>query len=150
MYCAGYTSGNFRTRFRQHDKLYRDGTYTIFDRDAFQSGRREKVWPGFWYKRPLSSALREEYARRREEIRAATERWLDGYRVFVAHVEASKRVLKRLEAGVMRSLYNAAAPACDMPDTGISLSSRWPSEAPIHVRNVATVRIMGLPHEMEV
>lgn len=147
VYCAGHTR-HFRKRFRQHDRLYRNGTYTIFDREAFESARREKVWVGFW-SRKNDKALREEYAQRSEAIVSATERWLDGYRVFVAHADIGERMRKRLEAALMQCFYTAPAPICDMPDKGMSLSSRWPSEAVIRVRNTTAVTILGLPLEME-
>jgi hypothetical protein len=149
VYCAGHTQ-HFRRRFRQHDRLYWDGTYSIFDHDAFAAGKRKKVWPGFWMKKSQSPELREDFILRASEIKAATKRWLDGYRVFVAPIDLEKRIRQRLEAGLMAAFMKAEPPACDMTDTGMSLSSRWPWEATIHVRNVATDRILGLPAEMEV
>lgn len=148
VYCAGHTV-HFRKRFRRHDRLYRDGTYTIFDHDAFAAGRRKKVWAGFWFKKPRLAEACADFVRRGEEIRAATERWLDGYRVFVARADVDVRVKKRLEAALMAAFMAAEPPARDMPDKGMALSPRWPTEAPIRVRNVSTVRILGLPAEME-
>lgn len=149
VYCAGHTE-HFRRRFRQHDRLYWDGTYSIFDHDAFASGERVKVWPGFWMKKSRSRELQEDFIRRASEIKAATKCWLDGYRVFVAPIKVEKRVRQRVEAGLMAAFMKAEPPACDMPDHGMSLSLRWPSEAPIQVRNVSTERVFGLPSEMEV
>jgi hypothetical protein len=148
VYCAGHTQ-QFWKRFRQHDRLYRNGTYSIFDHDEFAAGRRVVVWPGFWMKKSRPRELSEDFVNRGDEIRAATERWLDGYRVFVARVDAEKRIKQRLEAGLMSAFMNADPPACDMPDKGMSLSSRWPWESPIRVKNISTERILGLPPEME-
>lgn len=149
VYCAGHTQ-HFRKRFRQHDRLYWDGTYSIFDHAAFAAGKRVKVWQGFWMKKSRSPERQEDFILRAPEIKAATERWLDGYRVFVAPADVERRVRLRLEAGLMAAFMKAGPPACDMPDKGMSLSSRWTREAPIHVRNVSSERILGLPPEMDV
>lgn len=71
VYCAGHTK-NFRKRFRQHDRLYWDGTYSIFDHDSFAAGKRVKVWSGFWMKKPRSPELQEEFLQRTFEIKEAT------------------------------------------------------------------------------
>lgn len=149
VYCAGHT-GHFRKRFRQHDRLYRNGTYSIFDYDAFADGRRVKVWPGFWMKKQRPRELCGEFIRRASEIKTATERWLNGYRVFVARVDVEKRIKQRLEAGLMSVFMSAEPPACNMPDQGMSLAPRWPWESPIHVNNITMERILGLPPEMDV
>lgn len=145
IYCAGYTTQPFQRRFRQHDRLYRSGVYTIFDLEAFQRGQRRKIWPGFWTRKDRAPSLMEDYETRAEEIRAATDRWLRGYRVFVAPVATTRRILARIEAGIMNSLYAAAPPACDVPDRGMSLSPRWPSEAPVLVTSHSTVSLLGMP-----
>ncbi|WP_432743081.1 hypothetical protein ABXJ76_00395 [Methylobacter sp. G7] len=148
VYCAGYTS-HFRKRFRQHDKLYRDGTYTIFDQGEFAVGKRVKVWTGFWSKRPRSPEMVDDFLQRTAEIEDATNRWLDGYRVFVARADVDRRIRQRLESALMSAFMSAEPPACDMPDKGMSLSWRWPWEQPIHVSNVSTEHILGLPPKME-
>jgi hypothetical protein len=149
VYCAGHT-GHFWKRFRQHDRLYRNGTYSIFDQKAFAAGKRLVVWPGFWMKKSRPTDLCDDFVRRADEIRAARERWLDGYRVFVASVGPEKRIRQRVEAGLMLAFLSAEPPACDMPDQGMSLSARWPWESPIHVKNMSTERVLGLPSEMDV
>jgi hypothetical protein len=150
IYCAGYTTQPFRRRFKQHDELYRSGVYTIFDLEAFQRGERRKVWPGFWTRKRRAPSLVEDYETRGEEIKAATDRWLRGYRVFVAPLATTRRMLMRIEAAIMGSLYAAAPPACDMPDRGMSLSARWPSEEPVLVTNERIVPLLGLPENMVV
>jgi hypothetical protein len=148
IYCAGYTTQQFRRRLKQHDTHYRSGVYTIFDLKSFQQGARHKVWPGFWMKKPRSPSLVAEYDRRLSEIRAATNIWLDGYRVFIAPVPASRRTLMRIEAGIMNSLYEAAPPARDVPDRGMSLSPRWPSEDPLLVINRTSSSLLGMPEQI--
>ena len=101
-------------------------------------------------KKSRSLELQEDFLRRASEIKAATKCWLDGYRVFVAPLNVERRVRERIEAGLMAAFMKSEPPVCDMPDQGMSLSSRWPSETSIFVRNVSSERILGLPSEMEV
>ena len=149
VYAAGHTE-HFRKRFRQHDRLYRNGIYTIFDHEAFTAGERVKVWPGFWMRKVRPPELVEDYNRRATEIQVAMERWLDGYRVFVARSDVDRRLRQRIEASLMFAFMTAEPPACNMPDKGMSLAPRWPREAPLQVVNVVTERILGLPSSMEV
>lgn len=150
IYCAGYTTQVFQKRFKQHDRLYWSGVYTIFDLEAFQRGERRKVWPGFWTGKIRAPSLVADYNARAQEIQIATDEWLRGYRVFVAPVAATRRTLMRIEAGIMSSLYAAAPPACNMPDRGMSLSARWPSEEPVIVTNQSAVSLLGLPRDIVV
>ncbi|MGB3219001.1 MAG: hypothetical protein WBD79_16490 [Anaerolineae bacterium] len=148
VYAAGHTS-HFWKRFRQHDRLYRNGTYTIFDHNAFTAGERVKIWPGFWMRKVRPPELVEEYSRRATEIEAARERWLGGYRVFVARTDVDRRLRQRIEASLMSAFMTAEPPVCNMPDTGMSLAPRWPWEAPFSVVNVVTRQIWGLPSSFE-
>jgi len=147
VYCAGHTQ-HFRKRFRQHDRCYWNGTYSIFDHSAFAAGKRVKVWPGFWFRKHQPLQLLEDYEARKAEILAATKRWLDGYRVFVAPIDAGKRIRQRIESALMQAFMEAEPPACDMPDQGMSLSSRWPWEEPLAVEKRYHNRILGMPAKM--
>lgn len=149
VYAAGYTNRPFRVRFREHTRAYRSGVYTIFDASILKRGRREVVWPGFWFGRRSVSAERE-YAERESEIRIAADRLLDAYRVFVASVEASQRVLQRIEAAIMNALYLASGVVGEIPDRGMALTPRRDSEDPIWVHNSCEQLIYGLPEQFQV
>jgi hypothetical protein len=107
------------------------------------------VWPGFWFGRRSVSAERE-YAERESEIRIAADRLLDAYRVFVASVEASQRVLQRIEAAIMNALYLASGVVGEIPDRGMALTPRRDSEDPIWVHNSCEQLIYGLPEQFQV
>jgi hypothetical protein len=70
---------------------------------------------------------------------------LAGFRVFVAKVETSGRVLERLEAAIMNQLYHEASPLCDVPDRGMMLAPKRETEEPIAVWNVCGSTLHGLP-----
>lgn len=150
VYAAGETRRPFRVRFREHTREYRAGRYTVFDAAAMRRGERRKVWPGFWYSKLRRPNLERDYSERSEQIAAALEKLLSGYRVFVAPLAPERRLLKRVEAAIMAVLYAADGPASVLPDRGMALAPRWPSEPVIRVKSVFPALIHGLPEEIDV
>ena len=149
IYLAGMTRRPFLKRFQAHAKEYRRGVYTVFDVASLKRGNRTEIWHGFYYKnRPVEKQL--EYDRRVDEITAAVNALLLNYRVFVAHVEPTPRILERIEGAIMTMLYNSTGPISAVPDRGMQLAPRWKREQSIFVRNVWPVMIHGLPMEFEV
>lgn len=147
IYAAGFTTRPFLTRFREHTKAHRDGFFTVFDMEAMQGGLRKEVWHGFFTKeRPPER--NEEFLRRRNEIGEAVENQLSKFRVFVAPLDREKRILKRFEAAIMNSLYEAPIPFSTIPDRGMSLSLRWEAEKPILIRNMCASKLYALPDEL--
>jgi hypothetical protein len=104
-------------------------------------GLRAEAWRGWGW----TPEKRAQFAERQTEIREAAKRHLAGFRVFVANVETSGRVLERLEAAIMNQLYHEASPLCDVPDPGMMLAPRRETEEPIAVWNVCGSTLHGLP-----
>jgi hypothetical protein len=92
IYAAGLTRRRFRVRFNEHTGRYLAGQYTVLDISDMQLGRRSEVWHG-WGWIPEKHA---QFTERQTEIREAAKRQLAGFRVFVANVETSGRVLGRV------------------------------------------------------
>jgi len=141
IYAAGLTRRRFRDRFNEHTREYLSGQYTVLNVSDMQLGRRSEVWHGWGW----TPAKRAQFADRQTEIREAANRQLAGFRVFVANVETSGRVLERLEAAIMNQLYHEPSPLCDMPDRGMMLAPRRETEEPIAVGNVCGSTLHGLP-----
>jgi hypothetical protein len=141
IYAAGLTRRRFRVRFKEHTGKYLAGEYTVLNISEMQLGRRLEVWHGWGW----TPAKRAQFAERQTEIREAACRQLAGFRVFVANLEASGRVLERLEAAIMNQLYHEASPLCDVPDRGMMLAPRRKTEEPITVRNICESKLHGLP-----
>jgi hypothetical protein len=148
IYTAGITCRPFIQRFKEHTRYYRAGVYTIFDATSLKKGIRQKVWPGFWF-RKRSPEMLLEYERRSKDIHVAAEKLLSHYRIFVAPVGLGRRILQRLEASIMSNLYAASGAASVVPDRGMALAPRWDTEQPILVRSFAPVLLHGLPLEFE-
>jgi hypothetical protein len=148
IYAAGITRRPFEKRFREHTRAYRAGIYTIFDVESLKNGVRTIIWPGFWFKK-RSVEIEHEYETRAEETQKAAEDLLANYRVFVAQVPSTPRVLERIEAAIMNCLYLADEPASVIPDRGMALAPRWRDEPVIHVQSINPVVLYGLPAEFD-
>lgn len=72
------------------------------------------------------------------------------YCIFVATVIPESRLLERIEAAIMASLYASKEPMCIIPDKGMALAPRWPEEQPILIRNITSALLHGLPKELYV
>ncbi|NJM42680.1 MAG: hypothetical protein HC853_19045 [Anaerolineae bacterium] len=148
IYTAGITRRPFQQRFREHTRAYQSGVYTVFDAADLARGERNKIWPGFWFRR-RTPQLKAEYQRRASEIGDALEKLLSAYRVFVAPVSTTPRVLERIEAAIMNALYAAKGIPSIIPDRGMSLSPRWEQEPVLMVRSIIGFPLHGLPSEFE-
>jgi hypothetical protein len=146
IYLARITRRGVPTRFKDHTRKYLNGEYNALDIDAARRGVRKEVWHGWGYAR----AHREEFEMRKPEILEAVRRQLAGFCIFVAEVGTGPRILERIEAAVMNHLYRQPPPVCDIPDKGMYLAPRWPSEDPIRAENICKVLIHGLPDFLEV
>jgi len=117
--------------------------------DAMKKGQRVEIWHGF-FSRQKALARLHDFNQRREQIRSATEIQLASYRIFTASLDPEQRLLKRIEAAIMNALYLSDGPTSTIPDRGMSLSPRWPTEAPVRVRIMGAERFHALPEEIEV
>jgi hypothetical protein len=146
IYAAGITRRPLPTRFREHTQKYINGDYTILDMPAMSRGVREEIWQGWGW----TPEKRRDYEERKDDLVAAARRQLTAFRVFVADVETTPRVLERLEAAIMNTLYVEQAPYCEVPDRGMMLAPRWESEEPITARFQGEVKLFGLPTVIEI
>jgi hypothetical protein len=141
IYAAG-EAGNFRKRFRQHATEFRHGRYTILDVDQAQAGVRSEIWHGWGEARKR----RDEFERRKDELRAAAAREMAAMRMFVSE-ELPDRERQRLEGAIIR-LYDEAIPRSPLPDRGMFAHRAFDHEAPIAVVNVCESKLLGLPERM--
>lgn len=149
IYAAGITRRTFQERFREHTRAYLSGVYTIFDVVALQQGIRTELWHGFWMKK-RSKEKQKEYESRRDEIVEAARKQLSAFRIFVAQADPKPRILERLEASIMNALYTSTGSISEIPDRGMMLAPRWQSEQPIIARNIAPVKLYGLPKHLTI
>lgn len=146
IYAAGLTRRPFRKRFVEHTRYYLSGDHTVLDPSAIANGRRCEIWHGWGW----TPEKRTAFEQRVDEIQAAARKQLASCRIFVAPIGAVPRVLERLEAAIMAMLYAQEDPFSSLPDRGMQLSPRWPSEEPIVVASSTPCKIHCLPARLEI
>lgn len=148
IYAAGLSRRPILARFKEHTRKYMDGGYNVLDVSAAQRGIRQEVWHGWGYAR----THRDEFQENKTLILEAVHKQLSGFRIFTVNIESTKedRILERLEASVMATLYEQPAPVCDLPDKGMQLAPRRQSERPVKVKNHCTAVLHGLPSFLEI
>jgi hypothetical protein len=91
-----------------------------------------------------------DHEARQDEIAEAARKQLSAFRVFVAQVDPTPRILERLEAAIMNVLYSSSGLIAAIPDRGTMLAPRWQSEQPILIRNIVPVKIRGLSEYLSI
>jgi hypothetical protein len=147
IYTAGLTRSSFQKRFNEHNRNYYRGIYTIFDVPSMQEGKRNIIWPGFWFAKNVPQTLVAEYENRKEELKQATATLLSNYRVFVAEMPKSERLMERVEAAIMFNLYRMSGSGSDIPARGMRLTPKYNYELPIQVYSKVNGIFHGLPEE---
>lgn len=146
VYAAGITRRSMPIRFREHTKKYLKGDYTILDVTAISRGVRKEIWHGWGW----TSEKSGDYEQRKCVLVAAGRRQLAAFRVFVADIGTAPRLLERIEAAIMNTLYKQQPPYCDIPDKGMMLASRWAWEQPIAAQFQSETKLFGLPPQIEI
>ena len=148
IHAAGLSRRPILARFREHTRKYMNGEYNVLNVSAAQCGVRQEVWHGWGYAR----AHRDEFEAHKVLILEAVQEQLAGFRIFTASIESTKedRILERLEASIMATLYGQLPPICDLPDRGMQLAPRRQSEKPIVAKNHCTAVLHGLPYSPEI
>lgn len=146
IYAAGITRRSIPVRLQEHTAKYMAGEYTILNMAAMSRGIRDEIWHGWGW----TPEKRRDYEQRKCDLVAAARRQLASFRVFVADVGTAPRILERIEAAIMNTLYRQPSPCCDIPDRGMMLAPRWNSEEPIMVQMKSDVNFFGLPLEIEI
>ena len=125
------------------------GRCSIFDLVQAKNGVRSELWHGFlWRARPPEKVA--EWKAREAELQNAANRQLAAMRLFVTNNIQLKRTRERLEAAVMKRLYEAPAPFRDMPDQGMGLKPKRNSEQPITVLNDCASNLHCLPERLPI
>ncbi|HRQ42103.1 MAG TPA: hypothetical protein PLD25_29645 [Chloroflexota bacterium] len=146
IYAAGLTRRPIPVRFREHTRNYMNGEYNVLDVGAIQQGFRKEVWHGWGW----SPEKQIEFEKHKSAIHNALHKQLAEFRIFVAEVGTQIRVLERLEAAIMITLYEQPSPFCDIPDKGMMLAPRWDSEKPILTENKVMAKLYGIPLRLEI
>ncbi len=144
IYAAGLTRRLVSTRFKEHTRKYLSGDYTILDLEAAQHGVRKEIWHGWGW----TQEKRAEFEEKKQDIIRFATKQLAGFRIFVAEVPTEPRILERLEASIMNTLYTQPEPFCNIPDRGMMLAPKWETEEAVTTTNQCENLIYGLPKSL--
>ncbi len=144
IYAAGITRRDIPTRFREHTNKYLSGDYTVLDLAAIKEGKRREIWHGWGW----TPEKEQDFESRKSEILEGARNQLAGFRIFVTDIGTAPRILERLEAAVMNSLYEQPSPYCDIPDPGMQLAPRWDSESILIARATCSETLHRLPQDL--
>jgi hypothetical protein len=151
IYSAGRTNKSFNSRLFDHAKNYLCGVYNVLDPKKAEAGKRVLRWKWMGYggydpKRwKRHNDFWENYLKNAKYVHAQ----LQAMRVFTAPLRADRRVLARIEGAIMNILYRRRDTVGALPDPGMALSPRRPSETMFIVKSAGKVRFHGLPRSFE-
>jgi hypothetical protein len=146
IFWVGQTSRPFRERFATHSREFLAGTYNVLDATELQTGRRTVRWYGLWWRKG-SPERYDEYLAQAGDVAVHTRALLRAARVFFIPLDPNKRILARIEAAIVNTLYadpNVGA----ILDKGYHLAPRWPTEPPAEIELIGTT-FLGLPEVLE-
>lgn len=146
IYAAGITRRTIAARFKEHTKKYLDGDYNVLDINAVKKGLRKEIWHGWQYARNHQREFQEKKTR----IIRAVQKQLAAFCIFIAETDDKSRLMERLEAAIMNTLYDQNPPFCSIPDEGMYLAPRRDSEDPIVLKNICQHTLYGLPEFLEI
>ena len=151
IYSAGLTNKSFNSRLFDHLKHYLCGDYNILNPEKAEAGKRVVLWewigyggydPKRWTRR---NDFLKNYLKNAKRIHAQ----LQTMRIFIAPLDADRRVLARIEGAIMNILEKETNPAGALPVKGMALSKRRTTERPFVVKYTGNVRFHGLPRSFE-
>lgn len=144
IYAAGITRRPMRERFREHTRSTLNGCFSLLDLELLAQGIRCEIWQGTLWQR-CNPITKKEFESR--GLRDVARLQMESSRIFAAEVSTAPRILERLEAELMRQLYAADPPFCDIPPRGMRLSSRRPHEVPISVHATYPRKVFALAED---
>ena len=145
IYCAGLTN-SFINRFKQHNREYFKGNYTVLNVSYAEKGIRKEVWHGWTY----AKSHRDEFTKNKLHILKYLNKQLANFRIFITEVDDNNRTPDRLETAIMNTLYAQLPPISEIPDKGMFLAKRRKNEKPIILKNGCKYTIFGLPQYLEI
>lgn len=141
-----------RRRLRQHEYEFLMGRYTVLDPEAARQGVRRELWHGWSYARshPEQRDLHLPQIQQWARAEMAACRLFVGQRLHGDEHDMDARLRERIEFAIIHAAYASRQPWGDLVDGGMHLSGRFTDEMPIRLLNQCSVRLYGLPPEMEI
>ena len=143
---VGETGQSFSQRMKDHMIQCLGGNYRICEPLLFSQGKRELIWNGLWQKevRDCIPDFVDNYI----ELAPKIKEYLELLRVFVAPIETTPRIRRRIEGAMAFSLREQPSPVGTFIGDAIRYSRRSVDEEPIEVSISCSHRILGLNAEL--
>ena len=148
VYYVGETGVSFSQRLLQHIQNYLSGFYRLFDPEEFAEGRKILVWGGMWKSDRKDPKFILDFLKRHSELAPKILRFVEQFRVFLAPIDADKRILERIESEIARSINEQNGIAGRFQDSDIRYKPRRLNEPHIKVTMIFPKSIMGLKKEL--
>jgi hypothetical protein len=143
----GQTGTSFYQRMKEHIINTLGGNYRISDSDLLGRGEVKPLWNGLW--REGTRQQLPEFLRDSSRLFEAAKRNLKLEKIFVAPIDIEDRMRRRIEGAIAKQIRKDKTAASLFPDD-IRVLGRLTTEAPIPVRIVTPVKILGLPEQLDV
>lgn len=143
---VGETGVSFCERMKDHMIQCMGGNYRVCDAGWLLKGERKILWNGMWRKgtRDLMLVFVEKYVKLAPEIRA----YLEVLDIFVAPVQVSKRIRRRIEGAIAFSLRQGPAPIGNFITEDVRYFGRKDDEVPIQVMISSNEKLLGLDSQI--
>ena len=143
----GQTGTSFYQRMKEYIINTLGGNYRICDSDALTRGEVKVLWDGLW--REGKRELLPEFLRRSTPLFEAAKRNLKLEKIFVAPMDTPDRMRRRIEGAIAKQIRKDKTASSLLPPD-IRVLGRLTTEAPIPIRLVLPVKILGLPQQLDV
>jgi len=141
------TGTSFYQRMKEHIINTLGGNYRISDADALARGEMKILWDGLW--REGTRERLPEFLRDSTRLLEAAKRNLKMEKIFVAPIETEDRMRRRIEGAIAKQVRKDKIASSLLPPD-IRVLGRLTTEAPLPIRIITPVKILGLPEQLDV
>jgi len=148
IYYVGETGRNFAIRMLEHFQEHCSGGYHLYNPSLFRLGQKECLWPGRYD--PTQRTSIGGFLQQASELFPVILELAVLYRFFLAPLNGTPRLRKRIEAAIATHLYHQAGIIGSFQDRGIRYASRRVDEQPEFAEIRCSHTLLGLPEKLQV
>jgi hypothetical protein len=143
---VGETGTSFYRRMKDHMIQCLGGNYRICEPMLFSRGERKILWNGMWRKgtRDLMPLFVSKYV----ELAPRIKEYLELIQVFVAPIETTSRMRRRIEGTIAFSLREQLPPIGTFMNEDVRYLLRKKGEDPVRVMISCSQGVLGLRSEI--
>jgi len=142
----GQTGTSFYQRMKEYIINTLGGNYRISDTDSLARGEVKVLWDGLW--REGKRDLLPEFLRHSSRLFEEAKRNLKLEKIFVAPMVVEDRIRRRVEGAIAKQIRRDRT-ACSLLPPDIRVLGRLTTEAPLPIRIITPVRVMGLTGQLD-